>query len=190
MKRGKGKEKPKEKRGLLGLLVAGAAAGGAAFALSARKQAAAPAPVDIPEERLTVVDEENLDALGRFMKALILNFLEDPGKIEVIETLNLAVAIEPINHPESALTMTFSHGHVVLENGIVPNPDIKVRCEPAVLLKVARMPAGPAAIKFLRSPAGKDIIDRFRSGELQVKGIPTHLPGIMKFSKLVAPTIN
>jgi hypothetical protein len=152
------------------------------------KYATTPAPAGGTQERLVVRGADDLHVLGRFMRALLLNFLREPRKVKAIEKLDLVVAMDPTGHPDSALTMTFRGGHVTLEGGVAPKPDIVLRCEPAVLMKLARMPAGPAAIKFLRTHEGKDIMARMRSGELRIKGIARHPLGMMKFSKFLAPS--
>jgi hypothetical protein len=144
-------------------------------------------PTGEPQGRLVVKDADNLHVLGRFMRALLLNQLKESRKVEVMEKLNLAVAIDPSGHPDSALTMTFHGGRVTLEGGVAPRPGIVLKCEPAVLMKLARMPAGPAAIKFLMTPEGKELIGRMRSGELKIKGVARHPLGMMKFADFLAP---
>jgi hypothetical protein len=138
------------------------------------------------EERVAVKDGEDLSLLGRFFRAMLLDLLKQPEKIRDIEKLDLVVGIDPNGHPDNALTATFSDGRAVLESGIV-DPDIVLMCEPAVLMKLARMPAGPAALKFLRTHEGKDLIARVRSRELKIRGIAGHPLGMMKFARFLAP---
>lgn len=153
-----------------------------------RRHAAVAVLAGEPQERLLVRDAENLHVLGRFFRAMFLNLLREPRKMQTIEKLELVVAIDPTGHPESALTVTFSGGRIFLEGGIAPKPDIVLRCEPAVLMKLARMPAGPAAIKFLGTHEGKDLIARMRSGELKIQGITRHPLGMKRFSEFLAPS--
>ena len=155
-----------------------------------REQAADVAQVGGPQDRLMVKDAENLHLMGRFFRAMILNLLKDPGKLRILDRLDLVVAIEPPAHPDNTLTVTFSRGQVVLEKGIASEVDIRLRCEPAVLMKLARVPAGPAAIKFMRTHEGKDIIARMRSGELKIKGIVRHPLGMMRFADFLAPSVD
>ena len=147
-------------------------------------------PGNAPQARLVVVDGEHLHVLGRFFQAMLLNFLKVPGKVKVIERSNLTVAFEPTGHPESSLTLTFAHGRVILKAGIIPKPDINIKGEPAVLMKLSRLPAGPAAVRFLMTNEGKDLITRVRSGELKIKGIFKHPLGMMNFSRIMAPNIH
>ena len=143
-------------------------------------------PAGGPRERLVVSGADDLHVLGRFFRAMILNLLKDPGKVRMLDKLNLVVAIDPPGHADNALTVGFSHGRVMLRSGVV-DPDIRLICEPAVLMKLARVPAGPAAVKFLRTHEGRGIIARMRSGDLKIKGVARHPLGMMGFAKFLAP---
>jgi hypothetical protein len=137
-----------------------------------------------------VEDEENLHLMGRFFRAMLLNLLKDPGKLRILDKLDLVVAIDPPAHPDSALTVNFSGGQVILEGGIAPDTDIRLMCEPAVLMKLARVPAGPAAVKFMMTHEGKDLIAGMRSGDLKIKGIVRHPLGMMRFADFLAPSVD
>ena len=156
--------------------------------VSGKAEGKAAVPDGGPRERLLVRGAENLDVLGRYFQAMLLNQLKDASKIRTVEGLDLVVAIDPPDHPRSALTVTFSRGRVILEGGAATEPDIRLICEPAVLMKLARVPAGPAAIKFMRTYEGKDLIARMRSGELKIKGIMRHPLGMMRFADFLAPS--
>lgn len=155
-----------------------------------RRLALGDAAAGDPRERLLVRDAENLHLMGRFFRTMLLNLLKDPGKLRILDKLDLVVAIDPAGHPESALTVTFSHGRVILEKGIAPGADIGLKCEPAVLMRLARVPAGPAAVKFLRTHEGKDLVARMRSGDLKIKGILRHPLGMMRFTQFLAPSVD
>jgi hypothetical protein len=186
MARKKSEDKPKKHR-VRPLLVLGAAAGGLAYAMSKRERPAPPVASGSPEERLMVKDEENLSGLGAIMKGLMSEFVKDPGKVRILNTLNLSVAIEPVEQPEAAITMKFSNGCIIIEPGAASS-DIKIVCELQVLLQMAQMPAGLAAVKYMATPEGKELISKFISGDLKLKGLATHPMGMLKFSQFLAPT--
>jgi hypothetical protein len=168
------------------LTVLGAAAT-AACIVHRRKRAVTSMPAGEPQERLVVRDAENLRPLGLFFQAMILNLLKDPRKVRTIDKMHLAVAIAPTGYEDNALTVTFANRQVILQNGVSSNADIKIMCELAVLMELARVPAGPAAVKFLRTHEGKDLINKVLSGELKIKGVVTHPLGMMKFGEFLAP---
>lgn len=139
------------------------------------------------EERLIVKEKENLHDLARFFQAMMLNFLKSPGKLRAIRRLNLTIAFIPPSHPDSAVTLTFARGQVILANRLARNPDLKLLAEVIILMKIARVPAGTAMLRFLGTPGGKDIIARVRKGELKIQGIFRHPLSAMRFVKFMAP---
>jgi hypothetical protein len=153
-----------------------------------RGRAAIAAPAGEPRDRLGVKDVEGLHVLGRFFQAMLLNLLKDPLKVRDLERMDMVVAIDPPTHPGSALTLFFSGGQVVLANGISSRPDIVLKCEAAVMMKLARMPAGPAAVRFLRTHEGRYLIARMRSGELKIRGVARHPLGMKRFAEFLAPS--
>lgn len=179
----------RKKRKLLRFLVIGGGTAAVIFALKQRTAGTGSPPCS-PEERLMVKDEEHLSGLGAIMKSLIGEFLKEPAKVKILDTMNLVLAIEPTDQPETAITFTFSNGYVIIEPGVVPNPDIKIMCTLEVLLQVSQMPAGPAALKYMQTPEGKELAGKFRTGELKIQGLATHPMGMMKFSKFLAPKVD
>ena len=140
-------------------------------------------------ERLEVRDKEHLHVLGRFFQAMLLNFLKMPGKVRAIKRLKLSVAFDPAGHPENAVTVTFARGRVILEPGIRLDASIRIKAEPAVLMKLSRLPAGPAVVKFLMQPEGRDLITRVTSGQLKIQGMVRHPLGMLSFAKFMAPNV-
>lgn len=185
MAREKSEGKPGKKSKLLRWLVLLGAAVGIVVAVAKRKKPA-PRVSASPSDRLVVKDEENISGLGFIMSSLFGEFLKNPKKVALLDTINLSVAIEPLGNPETAITMAFSNGSIVLEPGVV-NPDIKIVCDYEVLMQLAQMPAGPAVIKFLQTPEGKNILNKLKSRELKLKGVVTHPVGMLKFSMFLAP---
>ncbi|MBC7246295.1 MAG: hypothetical protein H5T73_00750 [Actinobacteria bacterium] len=152
-----------------------------------RGPAPAATPAGEPRGILVIESGEDLHVLARFMRAMLLNLLKEPRKRKAAGKMDLAVAMEPAGRGEYAFTVTFKGGRVVLQCGVAPRADITIRCEPAVLMKLARVPAGPAALKFLFTPEGRDLAARFLRGELRMKGAARHPLKMMRFADLLAP---
>ena len=136
---------------------------------------------------LKVKDEQMLDEFGRFFRAMLLDLLREPGKERMLRKMDVSVAIEPVGHPESALTLTFRGGRVMLESGAARNVDVRLKCTVITLMKLARVPAGPRALKFMMGPVGKDLLASMRAGDLKVRGIARHPRGMMGFSRFLSP---
>lgn len=178
--------KEKKKRKTLRWFFVFACGVGAAYALSKRQKRVPCVPAGGPGERLIVRDPERLSGLGEIMKALLSQLLQDPAKMDILNTLSLVVSIEPKEAPETAITMSFSDGYAVIEPGVVGQPDIHIICEMEVLMKMSQMGSGLEAIKFLQSPEGKELVKKFRTGEVKIKGLGAHPIGMMKFSRLLS----
>lgn len=149
--------------------------------------AASPATGGDAEARLVVKGPGELNPLGRFMRALLLNLLKDPERLRAAERMDLKVAIEPPGHLDSAVTLSFSGGRVILENGAAPEADIRIASEVAMLIRLARMPAGLAALRFLGTHEGRSLLAALRTGELRLKGVMRHPLGMMRFSSFMGP---
>lgn len=158
-----------------------------AYAIAQRQRPAPCVPAGGPEERILVKDEENLSGLGAIMQSVIGELLKNPAKIDVLNTLNLVLAIEPVEQPETAITLTFSDGYIVIEPGVVPSPDIKLVCDYEALMQMASMGAGLNAIKFLSTPDGQKLAKKFATGQCRLEGAVSHPLAMMKFSKFLSP---
>lgn len=172
----------------LRLLFAAGAVGAAAVVVSRKKQVAAPEPAGSPEDRVTVSDPEAFRELGKLFRAII-SALKDPAKAKILNNLELLFAIDPTGCPEQAFTAKFARGLVTFENDVAPDADIVIKSPFHVLFKLTVMAptAPPEAIRFfLGTPAGKDVLRRFRSGEFRVHGNPTKLPKMMKLMEALA----
>ena len=112
-----------------------------------------------------------------------------PGteKVALLNTLNLVISIEPVEQPETAITMTFSDGYIVIEPGVVPSPDIKLVCDYETLMQMANIGAGLEAVKFVRTPEGQKLVQKFMSGTCRLEGAIMHPLAMLKFSKFLAP---
>lgn len=176
-------------RTMLRLLFAAGAVGAAAVVASRKKQVAAPEPAGSPEDRVTVSDPEAFKELGKLFRAIIISALKDPAKAKILNNLELLFAIDPTGCPEQAFTARFARGLVSFENSVAPDADIVIKTPFHVLFKLTVMAptAPPEAIRFfLGTPAGKDVLGRFRSGEFRVHGKPTKLPKMMKLMEALA----
>ncbi len=180
------KRKKSKIRRLVRWLVIGGGIAYVAYAVSERQKPGPCVPAGGPDERVLVKDEENLSGLGMIMKSLVAGLLEEPAKVELLNGLNLTVAIEPREQPETAITMTFSDGYIVLEPGVVPSPDIRILCDIEVLMQMAGMGSGVEAMKFMATPEGKELAGKFFSGELRIEGLVAHPFGMMKFTRFLS----
>lgn len=158
-----------------------------AYHVSQRQSPCPAIPAGGPEERVLVKDAENLSGLGAIMQSLIAEMLKKPEKMAQLDTMNLVLSIEPVEQPETAVTMTFSDGYVVIEPGVVAKPDVKLVVDIETLMQMANIGAGLAAIKFFQSPEGQKLVQKFMSGQNRVEGVMGHPLEMLKFAKFLSP---
>ena len=180
------KKTRKKKRWVLKAVLLG---GGLAIAygVAVRQRPGPCIPAGGADERILVKDEENLSGLGLIMQSLISEMLKEEPKLELLDTMNLIVSIQPVEQPETAVTLSFSDGYVVIEPGVVPGPDILIITDYDSLMKMAGMGSGLSALKFLCSPEGKELARRYYNGDIQVKGVLAHPIGMMRFGRFLSP---
>ncbi|MHB8894357.1 MAG: hypothetical protein ACYC99_04150 [Candidatus Geothermincolia bacterium] len=188
MSRKKEQVEKKKKHRFLKFLVVGGGLAVAGYVIAQKQRPEVCVPAGGPEERILVKDPENLSGLGQIMQGLISELLKNPAKVQILNTLNLVLSIEPIEQPETAITMTFSDGYIVIEPGVVPSPDIKLVTDYEALMQMANLGPGLAAIKFLGTPDGQKMVQKFTSGQCRLEGLSSHPIAMMKFNKFLAPS--
>ncbi|MFW6113828.1 MAG: hypothetical protein ACOC78_02785, partial [Actinomycetota bacterium] len=114
-------------------------------------------------------------------------FLADPSKKAVADRMRLVVAIQDIENPEMAATLTFDGSDVNLSNGVSPDAQVYLGLDLSILLKMANMGQGLEMIEFFRSDEGKEIIDAYRSGKIQLRGVTRYPVQMMQFGMLMSP---
>lgn len=181
------KEKARKKHRFLKLLLAGGALAAAGYYISQKQRPDVCVPAGGPEERILVKDAENLSGLGAIMQGLITELVKKPAKLRLLDQINMVLAIEPVEQPETAITITFSDGYVVIEPGVVPSPDVKLVVDYETLMKMAGMAPDLAAVKFLVSPEGQQMARKFTSGQCRVEGLAGHPLAMLKFGRFLAP---
>lgn len=184
----KNEEVARKKHRFLKFLIVGGGIAAAGYYIAQKQRPEVCVPAGGPEERILVKDAESLSGLGQIMQGLISEIIKNPSKLQLLNTLNLVLSIEPIEQPETAITMTFSDGYIVIEPGVVPRPDIKLVIDYEALMQMANMGAGLAAIKFLSTPDGQKLAQKFVSGQCRVEGLASHPIAMLKFSKFLSPT--
>ncbi len=182
MKKTKKERKKKRFRRFVLLSLAGAA--GYAAYTKFMKPPASPCTC-APEDRLKLEDEENLSGVGLVMENMVGGYLQDPDKVRILNGINLKIAIEPIEEPESAITMTFSNGCVTIAPGVAPDRDMKLACDYDVLMELPKMGAGLQTVQYLMTPEGQEVVKKFMSGQIKVEGL-LHAPEVLKLSMFLA----
>ncbi len=164
------------------MILCGAAA---IYALWRKSRQRTVQPVCAPGERLVIKDEENLSGVGLVMENMIGSYLDNPEKVRLFDKINFVIAIEPLEEPESAITMAFSDGCVVIEPGIAPDADAVMSCPYDVLMELPKMGVGPQTKRYLMTPKGKEVIGKFISGQIKIRGAIRRGPEMIKLTRFL-----
>jgi len=161
-----------------------------AYLIAERQRPSQCIPARDVRERLLIRNEDGLSGLGSIFSALISDFIKEEGKIRLLESLFLTLAIEPVEERDNAVTITFSDGYCVIEPGVSPSFDIKITCDYETLLMLAKVGWGIDALRFLLRDEGKILAEKLRKGELKVQGALFHPVSLLRFAKFLSPVEN
>ncbi|MDY6796751.1 MAG: hypothetical protein SWK76_15930 [Actinomycetota bacterium] len=132
-------------------------------------------------------EDEDPSGLAFMIGQMLMAFLKDPSKKSIADRMRLVLAIQDMENPDMAVTLTFNGSDVNLNNGVSPDAQVYLGLELSLLLKMANMGRGLEAIKFFRSDEGKEIIDAYKSGKIRMSGVITCPVQMMQFGMLMAP---
>jgi hypothetical protein len=182
---GKSRKEGKKKKTVrrLAVLCLGGAAAYALLRKQMQPQVSCSCDLD---ERVLLEDEDNISGVGLVMENMISKYLDDADKVRILNGINLKIAIEPVEEPESAITMTFSNGRVVIAPGIAAGWDIKLACDYDVLMELPKMGAGLQTIEYLMTPEGKEVARKFLTGKIKIQGVALNAPEMIKLSMFLA----
>ncbi len=173
----KEKARKRRKRVLLTALVAG----GAAAIQASRK--AKPTP---GSGTVTLKDAEP-GPLAFMMSEMVKGFLQDPSKKALADRMSVSVAIQDIDNPEMAATMSFKGSDVTVANG-AGGADIYIGTELALLLSLSGAGKGKQMLQWLKTEDGKKVLNAVKSGRFKVKGAVKNAPQMALFQKFLTPT--
>lgn len=160
---------------LVALLGAGAAA-----VLSSRRE---PAP---GSGQVTLADEQP-GPLSIMLGEMLKGFLKLPEKKAVADGLMVSIALQDLDNPEMATTLSFKGSDVTVSNGVSGDVDIYIGTELALLLSLSSAGKGMEMIKWLRTEEGKKIIDAVKSGRLRIRGLARNPLQMIQFQKFLTP---
>jgi hypothetical protein len=141
-----------------------------------------------PGSGTVTMGDEQPGPLAAMMGKLLEDLLRDPQKKALADRLRLSVAIQDIDHPELAATMSFRGSDVTVSDGVAAGSDVYIGCELALLLSLAQAGKGLQAVRWLQSPEGRKVVDAVRSGRLKIRGIAGKPAQMILFQKFLTPS--
>lgn len=163
------------------LVVLGTLAGGGA--LAARAYLEEPGP---GSGTVTLRDEQP-GSLAAMLGKLLEDLLRDPQKKALADRLRLSVAIQDIDHPELAATVSFQGSDVTVSNGVAAGSDVYIGTELALLLSLSGAGKGLQVVRWLQSEEGQRVIKALRSGRFKIRGLAGKPVQMILFQKFLTP---
>lgn len=181
--RGRERERKRERkrRGRKILFLLAAVGGGA---IAARSYLERP----VPGGGTVTFRDEQPGPLSTIMGELMKGLLKDPQKKALADRLRISIAVQDLNNPDMAATMSFAGSDVTISNGAAEDADIYVGTELGLLLGLAGAGKGLQMIKWLQTEDGKKVIDAVKSGRFKIRGVARKPLQMVLFQKLLTPT--
>jgi len=173
------KEKSRKRRRRLLLLAI--IAGGAMAAQASQK------PKQTPGNGTVTFKDAEPGPLAFMMSELVKGFFNDPAKKALADKMNVSVAIQDLDNPEMAATMSFRGSDVTVSNG-AEGADIYIGTELALLLSLSGAGKGKQILQWLKTEDGKKVINAVKSGRFKVRGAVKNAPQMALFQKFLTPT--
>lgn len=131
--------------------------------------------------------DEQPGPLASVLGELVKGYMKFPEKKAIADRLSFSIAIQDLDNPEMAATLTFKGSDVTVSNGVEPGTDVYVGTELELLLGLAGMGRGGQVLKFFQSEEGRKIIEAFRRGRFKVQGAVQRPVQMLQFQKFLAP---
>ena len=163
------------------LVVLGSLAGGGA--LAARAYLKGPGPGN---GTVTLRDDQP-GPLAAMLGKLLEDLLRDPQKKALADRLRLSVAIQDIDHPELAATVSFQGSNVTVSNGVAAGSDVYIGTELALLLSLSGAGKGLQVVRWLQSEGGQKVVNALRNGRFKIRGLVGKPVQMILFQKFLTP---
>jgi len=164
------------------LLFMGALAGGGALVARAYLEEPGPGTGTV------TMRDENPGPLATMLGKLLEDLLKDPQKKALADNLQLSVAIQDIDHPELAATMSFLGSDVTVSNGVAAGSDVFIGSGLSLLLSLSGAGKGLQVVRWLRSPDGQKVVEALKGGRLKIRGLAGKPVQMILFQRFLTPS--
>jgi hypothetical protein len=162
-------------------LLLAAMAGGVVMAVRSR------IPKPPPGSGTVTLPDAEPGLLANTLGEMLRMVMRDPAKRAAADMMRLSIAVEDLDNPELAATMTFAGSDVSIRNGADKGADVYVAMELALLLNLAQAPRGPEIVEWFRSGEGRKIADAIREKRIRIRGLHRHPLQMALFARLMTP---
>jgi hypothetical protein len=115
---------------------------------------------------------------------LVQNIEQHPHKMTDFKKLNISIGLE-VSDAEITLTLEFANNRLTIQPGIINQPKLNITADSATIMNLSnqKMKWG---LPYYFDETGKEIMAAMKSKRLTVRGMVTHFPSLIRFSRVMS----
>jgi hypothetical protein len=115
---------------------------------------------------------------------IIQNIEQNPHKSTDFKKLDILIGLE-VYDAEIKLTLEFSNRRLIIHPGISGQPKISIYADSETIMNLSNQKIR-WGLPYYFDETGREIIAAMKSGRLKVKGMVTHFPSLIRFSRVMS----
>jgi hypothetical protein len=115
---------------------------------------------------------------------IIQNIEQNPHKSTDFKKLDILIGLE-VYDAEIILTLEFSNRRLIIHPGISGQPKISIYADSETIMNLSNQKIR-WGLPYYFDETGREIIAAMKSGRLKVKGMVTHFPSLIRFSRVMS----
>ena len=115
---------------------------------------------------------------------IVQNIEQNPHKLADFNKLDIAVGLD-VADVDIKLTLVFSHNALTIEPGIRGQPNLIISADSATVMNLSNQKI-KWGLPYYFDETGKEIMAAMKSGRLKVKGMLSHFPSLIRFSRVMS----
>ena len=123
--------------------------------------------------------------LAIMLKDLITQNLEqNPHKLTDFKRLNISIGLE-VTDAEIKLTLEFANNALTIHPGMQNQPKLNITTDSATVMNLSNQKI-KWGLPYYFDETGREIMAAMKSKQLEVKGMITHFPSLIRFSRVMS----
>ena len=115
---------------------------------------------------------------------MVQNIEQNPHKLTDFGKLNISIGLE-VSDADLKLTLDFAKSSLAIRPGLAGRPALNIRADSATVMNLSNQKI-KWGLPYYFDETGRDILAAMRSGRLRVRGMLTHLPSLIRFSRVMS----
>ena len=115
---------------------------------------------------------------------IVQNLEQNPHKMTDFKKLKLSVGLE-VSDVEIKLTLEFADNTLTIHPGIKNRPKLHITTDSATIMNLSNQKI-KWGLPYYFDETGREIMVAMKSKQLKVKGMITHFPSLIRFSRVMS----